>query len=1505
VFVSKINNTSFKGYQHSINNGGEHTYKFSYPYDESAQNVKIEFYKEWAKEGDIPVKVIDLKEVNTINFNDIPELSKTSMIPYRILLDGKHVVDSGFYTGDRAAANGFNLINRNATAPTVQGQAILTMVDTHRPGAFYNDFNSNKTGSIEYDIEKQRASENIVRTFSNRGGGTLAGVEYDLDSLKNMGVKKIFMTPLWGGDNVSGHHYWNKNDNQLAESVGNVENYTTFIRKLFKNGMQYVDDIAITSEGLEGIHVQYALRWANQEPQTKYWFRMNGLQNGPIGLGIVPKNKQNLRHRVINPSVIYNSTSQKIEKNPNYNPHKETYFQIYDASQVSDEQLSNTDVLISEYKNTFSDNKISIKNSEETIVPYAFEIKPDEYKNRLEELVKINRNSDKKIELNSPEGTLFIGQFTNFKIGNDAEGAVFWDANKDIFKRNYYISGYDEKLINAFSNQTERDNIRERIKRANYEVQDIAIQAGLYRTQLVKDTQILYTAQTLQNSVTKEDIDKLIGNGLPQEAQLDSETISNILGGWYNLEQKNIDTFDNITLKSLMKLPLDSLEVGDNTSGVLATSFFTNRATDNDTVGLSRFEYYKKNLGVYHPYNLTYYNTDNLFETKLKNFAFEVISLVNKNSKEKLLDDKGNYTEYGEYVIDLLGRDITKYAFLKALAGKNFEAKIMPDDVNKGKLTYNYPKIKEKTTLKALGINATSPEEEARELYRVISDGLSDLDRKDVDIVAESILKQTEGTTLNSFRLAEAIVGKASLGLDFRLDAAKDVVDMDAVRNGDMSFDEAWDQAIDFWKKYVKTIKNINPNAYIVAEITDLDKLMQEIYGHNTDPYGSDFSQAGGKYKNVPDALRAFFNETGITSEAGYSYTFTNLLHLFSADAEYGDIRKNGISGIEERMQTLINTNGIDYIKNLWTFADNHDKPSILHAMALDMELFHTNNLMPEYRNSAEEYKTADYETRRRNSRISVLQEYTNADRFEDLPLEAMMNIDNGEYFKAVSTRSTAMSKLMRSALNDRIPDSFNKKAILKQALVDLTNGNYLSDNNNINFLTINIPALRTLEAALDEILSAAGITLSEKDKKAIISRAKQRDMIEKYAVRGDFDWGGGKDWVAVELQNRAKSVLANSEYEYMKYSPYTVSVAALLLDSYSETIKNKDIEKFTNGTRNFVHKYTRMTVNESKTLLPYTNDSQTAQNTKAYASRDIETVIEMIIQQAEYKSGQKFTKSEHDYIMKELFESSTEPAVQKALMYSAFLSALPGIPSVYYRDILGGLGYDEKAKNIFLQNRNTVKYSQIESDGPLKEYRTKIFKEFQEVMKIRNTKGLQAINNGTPYLLKTNHSDVLAMLYKNSDETAITIINAGGINPKNRVEYDEKISKDSANEINTINNKNKYVPKQERVELNEIIVPATLGVAAGTVFISALGNDWIEYIVKKAEDGTSRLVRKDGKKIILDGKNTKLGALFLKIFKRPSFKGRNTNVQYNFAPYQYQRFDKEPDLGQNLICNV
>ena len=66
-----------------------------------------------------------------------------------------------------------------------------------------------------------------------------------------------------------------------------------------------------------------------------------------------------------------------------------------------------------------------------------------------------------------------------------------------------------------------------------------------------------------------------------------------------------------------------------------------------------------------------------IFQNEIKDFADKIIKKVDSASDEKLLDKNGDYTEYGEYVMELVGKEITKYAMLKALAGDKLKTKLL------------------------------------------------------------------------------------------------------------------------------------------------------------------------------------------------------------------------------------------------------------------------------------------------------------------------------------------------------------------------------------------------------------------------------------------------------------------------------------------------------------------------------------------------------------------------------------------------------------------------------------------------------------------------------------------------------------------------------------------------------------------------------------------------------------------------------------------------------------
>lgn len=1566
MFIDRIANnslkTTFKGYQYTMNNVGNLVRRFNFLYDYENETCEVEFFRVIPagnnnyKLQEAPVATVPLKEggVN-VDIQSVTNFDKDAPFAYRYVKKNKttgqisYLTEAGIKINagepgknfrlspfDQIASAEYNFVSRVGTTPRVQGAGYLAYPDAQRVGVKYKGFDDPNTGEIYLDKNEQKEMEGVVRTYTNKTGGNIASLEHNLDYLADNKYNILPANPIAGGDNKTSHHYHNKNNFQISDDMGNMENFNSYARKLFQKGMLYIYDGTFTSESLEGIHFQYALRWANKNPQAYHWFKMQGLKDQSLGFGVVPKHKENLRHRVINAPVIYDEASKEYKENPDYNSNKETYFQIYDASQVSDSQLAKLDKPIENYEKIKSGNFIDINSHDDTIVNYVFEVDPKEYKARLDSFIEFNKKSEAPMTLNSPDGTIHLAQFSNFRIDRKSEGGfVTWDANTDISKMNYHISGYDEKIDQSISNPSQKEYEKMMRVRGAFEVQDMALQAAKYWTKNIKDTQLLYSAQTLRGASTVEKIGELVANGLlPKEALLEKEAVENVLKGYYKLEPKGVMDKDDVTVKALMKLPMDSLEFAENTVGVLSTSYFSNRAINEETLGKTRFELMKmENPHLVGEYAKTYLKTNLMFAKDIKNFADEVIKKVDSTAAEKLLDKNGDYTEYGEYVVDLMGTSIAKFALLKSLTGSDLKTKILRN----GEITYDYRDIKDRTTLKSLGINAANPQDEAEQLQKLIEKGLSKLTNSDIDYVAKSISARISGTNLNSFRLAEALVKKAGLGLAWRLDAAKDVMDQDAVRNGDVAFDESWQNMINFWKRFVQTVKSENPDAYIVAELTDIADLMRDTLGEQTSCYDK-MPDAGLKFKTVPDAMLKFFNETGITSEAAYSYFFTDMLKTFACDFTNGETveanqymteaeaTKNRCNKFIWNLNELISQRGIDYTRNLFTFVGNHDKPRILHGLALDMKLFHG---ALSVQNGAGQF---DYELNRKN-RIESMIQLANADDYDSLPLEAKLNIDNPEYFNTVSTYAVAMSQLLRNSVNDALPGIASEDEIkyLKSALVDLTSGNFLGNGQTTQIPSINIPELSSVENALNTMLQMAGITISKEEFDAIVKRANDPELVKQFYVQGDFDWNdniGKRNQQMVEtiLRGSFENVSSN-EWDFKKYSTYTVGVAGLLRQAFID-VKGNEAQyryNFLNAAKDFVKKYDRATVEANRTKLPFLEGSDAAMAKNGYASRDFKTAIEMMVQQAEYRARKegKLGENQHfsnaDKIVLNVWKNATEPAIQKATMMMTFLSAVVGLPTLYGGDELGMSGYEEKTKNLYLQCRNPLPWSELE-EGIFKDFRERVQKAMNGAMSIRSREGVDALNNGTPYMMSTSDVNVPAFMMQDGyGNMTVSVFDSTGINVGPRFDYfkhlgitDKNRDKFFAdNNIESINKNNRYVPIQPSKDIDYIELSAGLSLPLGLTFLNSDVRDKAVYEVKrildKAGNETGKLgIFKQGGKISLNGLTARNGAMVLKHVskagRRVVFRGssQTLNKRYNLVSNPYSKIEA-PVEGEKL----
>ena len=96
--------------------------------------------------------------------------------------------------------------------------------------------------------------------------------------------------------------------------------------------------------------------------------------------------------------------------------------------------------------------------------------------------------------------------------------------------------------------------------------------------------------------------------------------------------------------------------------------------------------------------------------------------------------------------------------------------------------------------------------------------------------------------------------------------------------------------------------------------------------------------------------------------------------------------------------------------------------------------------------------------------------------------------------------------------------------------------------------------------------------------------------------------------------------------------------------------------------------------------------------------------------------------------------------------------------------------------------------------------------------------------------------------------------------------------------------------------ELDAIMLGAGVAIPVGTVFTNANARDKAEYVVKEI-GGKLGIVKKDGGKIIMDGKTSKNGVMILKHIKNVIFKGAPKkkvyyNKQYNFVSNPYKHYE-------------
>lgn len=1418
----QLNKVTFGGYQHKKTEIGTQAYHFNAMYDTNKYDCEVQFFDVAKdKNGNLYVKRGVNGSVEPIYTKSVPEggvlvepdydleLGDKEPFAFRMVLKEKNkdrIVE--YLREDSCNDEGFTIVPRTGPSVTLQGPMYLAIADTFAQGYTYAGFKDKNTGEViepNYEAKKKIHARinNTNRTFGTVAGGTMAGLEAKIPELADSGYRRLITTPLQGGATASADKYWNENNFLTAGGIGNRNNIASLQRKAFQYGMNTVDDGTFTSEGLQGIHFQRAIKWMDNEelPDEFYYFRMTGLKDGALNLGIVPKNFENLTCKLVNAPfdlVLKKDGTYDMPPNKDYDPERPVEIQVFDRSMASEEQIKDKTHIFTSYdKPTPDGNKLAINTHDDTVIPYHFTVNPEELKKNINNLNEVNKSraKDERIKYDSPRGTMFIGTLSGLKIGPKTEGGfVCWNAYTDMAKLNYFTSNYDTELLAEIKDPNERAIEYSNLRRANCQLRDMACQVARYRTANVRKNLTEYTAKTIgeipSNSTKAYDkVYKLIDTQNPNKPKLpydiipDQDVVRNVLEDNYVFRPKH-ENYNDALLSSLMELPLDSIEFSQEVQGALSSPYLSKLSPDEDHITESRFDAMNDpSYKVPEKYAKTYNKMNEVFKNDIKNFADKVLKEVDKNSKEKLFDSDGNMTEYGKYLIPLVGQDIARYAVTKALM-PSAKAKI----IQGGEIAYDYDDMTERGTLAHMNINGDSQKDEANQLVNRLQKGVNRLMNDNVKFVAESINKRFANTNTNTLKLAEVMVDRSGYGLDWRFDAAKDVADIDSVNNANQTINTALKNNIRFWGDMVKVINDENSNSYTVAEVTNMDNYFTD----------------------------SLVNLAGITSEANYSYFFDGISSMFGYDYVTGkdnvdDSDSRRIEKLEQNLESFARR-GLDYKRNSYTFASNHDKPRMIHCLSMDMSLFHCD--LNDSSKSNEEHRKVAY--------------MMMCDKMGDSLKEDDWKIIKGEteknFFKNVSPKSIANAELLRGSIgivkenvkDDEIKElaktvsgeqyEFEKNKIVKRyeelyvymskAVADIVNGNYYKNTS---------PNSASKEAA-------------DPYKKVL-----EKDGFGTKPVGDAFD-------------------IIYDQANYIKDQERIAHVKDFLQDK-TDVLKKNGISD---------------DVQDMEVLKKVLNDTKKTDKLKNIF-KDNQDLFE--------KKELLNEKELQDY-RNRVDSKATEVGRAKTRIIMRYLAALSGNPTLYAGDEYGMTGYEDPCQNTYLQNRPPIDHLQAEiikddNDQNINEYFRQDIYDYKESLAdiFRARRGdemnfTESMNNGTMYKLNKQHSkdtglDCSAVMYQASNGSMnISVFNPNGISTSPKKSVDE------------------LHPRTLSLDSIALSSPRTLiSLTPGTVFKNVNPEDDSTYKVHefegnyfiKLDNGTT-----EGAKIVMNEKTAPDGVMML-----------------------------------------
>lgn len=894
---------SFRGHNIDANSEGSKVYKFYLPkvsYN-NASLVLRKFLiddngnvKPIPKSSEIKIPYSNSNPVLEVDPSDL-KLRNNEILGYRFIIDDKDFNDrSRFIDYDDKKYN----ISTPSSANILQTPSSIYHI---LPNTF-NPNTAKKTYIDAYGHEVNVDAKTVVMNHVMKYDSTLNDVIEKIPHIKKMGFKRILSTPIFGQDTLSSHGYWTANPFQITESLGHIEDFDDLQINLFKNSMGFIADGAFTDEGLTGIHFMDILRNGKQSPFVN-WFELHNFPLKKIGLGILPdteKGYANMDIRVVNSPVIWslNKEGKPVEdfgkENPNYNPHQETFIQLYDRRLTSTQQLNEDRVFLAyDIKNPL--NKEDISGWTDSVLPYAFPVDATEIIKRAKLVITASRDlNDESIPAKE-----FLKSWEHFELtqAQNSSGVTLWTGNKDIAKLRFTapVSKQNnfkkEAISHTMGEMTTLD-----VLKSTTQVQEYIKKVGIFWTNRTSKTLRRYIAQQLASANSPQEIHNTIlskaGSSLP--AELKYLTLNQIEKAD---SVKNNNQAPTRIEEMFLEYPPEALEVNPFISSLFAYPVFQ---TNMEKI---------------------------LYSGSMKKATLRLLSEIDKarNSQNKLLDNNMLNPQTAA-ITQLISDDIARFLLIKGVAPKfDIDSLLAPQN------SKFYEALKNISLDKML-LEKKTPEERAAYLLDKMNKNISNISADDIKKMSNYLANKIKNITPMHIKVSNLILDKTEAGLNWRIDAAKDIAEIENFNENEVSVEETWQEILNFWADFNNGVKRYNKHSYQIGEFTDTN------FGYN---------QKNEKFKSAGQLEQSFMDKGSFTTQTNYSYLFSLLQSLYGGFAENG--QGMNVGAFEELVPKLLfgweDTPGYLYSgnKNNLSFSHvavgNHDKQRISHTFSMNMPL--------------------------------------------------------------------------------------------------------------------------------------------------------------------------------------------------------------------------------------------------------------------------------------------------------------------------------------------------------------------------------------------------------------------------------------------------------------------------------------------------------------------------------------------------------------------------------------